>query len=273
MISTPEIPDSFKNDVESIIANLPIKRLNKKYKIKKSKKKSENFIVNSWTGRDKLEKNIVKCWFIVSIITFFAGILSVKINININARIIMSLLYVLFSFIVLTLYMINLIFGDYYKRRNRESEINSIIEKSWYFSESITRISALKFESNEDSIKVVKEILMRNLNRMKYIKEISPIIIGVLTILMIIMLYISYGDSVLDFFRPWNIGSNNDKKELPVSIDSILKSAFVAAIAFMAKILFHVIFQPEISTLESCVSILESAESLRKERLLEDTKV
>jgi hypothetical protein len=73
---------------------------------------------------------------------------------------------------------------------------------------------------------------------------------------VIFLFYVFYGNGIFIFMNNLNL---NDLK-------GIFGGTFFALVVFIVRLFFNSKIQSEISNLEFCVSVLENAESLRKEK-------
>jgi hypothetical protein len=261
-----DITDKFQNDVKKVIEKLPIERLNKKggsEELNSSKKKEKKLqkliriIGDNCNKRSKLEKSSMKLWALVSIIVFCIGFGFRYFNIHGLIPSVVGLVYFFFSSVIVYIIGFSSIFGRHQKAQSKAFEINFIFKKSCHLYEVSSEIAMLDFESNDNSIKAVKEVLINKLNRQKSIEKISSDVTYIYVAFVIFMFYIFYGNGIFIFIKTLN--SNN--------LQGIFGGSFFALVVFIVRLFFNFKVQSEISTLEFCVSVLENAEFLRKEKI------
>lgn len=277
------ITNQFQNDVRQIINNLPIERFHEKTELKNINKiinLIKNILEILWNKHNKFERLTISTWIGFSVIMIVLGLISRHFEANIvliKIKLFILILYIIFSLIVSIISAYFSSCGDLQKIRSRDFEKNFIYKRACYFHESISKIATIDFESHENSIKAVREILIDKLNRQKYFEKLSSELTVIFLVSIVFIMYVFYGDNIFHFLEFLNTILNqiepDDARKIQESntaINSIFKSTLFVVLAFILKLVLNSAIQSEISTLQFCISVLEGAESLREKQNLKE---
>ena len=198
--------------------------------------------------------------------------LSLSQNIYINVRLCIVLIYAAYSFITLIILELSLIFSSYQREKSRDSGIKSIVNQSLDFYERSLKISRINLVFQENSIRAAQEIFQRKLDREKYIEKRVIEISIISSVFLISFLYLFYGNSILDFFKLWNLPSKEalsngakNSQALGNSINIIFQGTLFPSVIFIFKTLLSSSIRSEVIILQSCISVFEYAKSLYEE--------